>query len=117
MNDLLTTDELPQGFVYPSAFIGVITAGVVDIGPWQFLEGKWLRVRNSGLRERFPDRRLVPFARRLDSDDVACWDMEQPSAVCVVHDFCAPGWEKRETYDSFLRWYSAAQAEADSYED
>jgi hypothetical protein len=116
MNDLLMIEELPQGFGYPLDFIDVISTGVIDVGPWQFLKGKWLQVRNFGLKERFPDRQLVPFARRLDSDDVACWDMERPSAVCVVHDFCAPGWESRETYDSFEQWYLSAQKE-ENYEE
>jgi hypothetical protein len=114
MDDLLTIDELPSGFIYPEEFLDVIKSGVIDIGPWQFLTGRWLRVRNVGLPERFPDRRLVPFARRLDSDDVACWDMERPKAVCIVHDFCAPGWERREEYGSFMQWYDIAESDADS---
>lgn len=117
MDELLTTDELPSWFVYPAEFLSVVNEGVFDIGPWQFLKGQWLRVRMSGLRQRFPDRDLVPFARRLDSDDIACWDRQQLGAVSVVHDFCAPGWEKREAYDSFSSWYEAAQVEAENYEE
>jgi hypothetical protein len=115
MDDMLEADEVPSGFSYPQDFIDAVESGVVDIGPWQILSGKWLRVRISGLRERFPGRQLVPFARRLDSDDVACWDLEQQGAVCVVHDFSAPGWEKRQGYESFSAWYADAQAEADDY--
>jgi hypothetical protein len=117
MDDLLNRSELPSWFIYPSEFLNVVNDGVVDIGPWQFLTGQWLRVRILGLRKRFPDRELVPFARRLDSDDVACWDGHSLGAVSVVHDFCAPGWEKRESFDSFAAWYQSAQTEAENYDE
>jgi hypothetical protein len=116
MEDLLKVDEWPHGFSYPQDFVDAVESGIFDIGPWQILSGKWLRVRKSGLRERFPERHLVPFARRLDSDDVACWDLELQGTVCVVHDFSAPGWEKRQEYESFSAWHADAQAEADDYE-
>jgi hypothetical protein len=112
MLDLLNAKELPTWFSYPEDFLELVRRGVVDIGPWQLLEGSWLRVRHDGLKKRFPARSLVPFARRVDCDDVACWDESRPQKVCVVHDFAAPGWEGREEYESFQAWYTAAQEEA-----
>jgi len=82
----------------------------------QFLEGQWLRVRLEGLRKRYPDRDLMPFARRLDNDDVACWDQKKPASVYIVHEFSAPGWEGRGECTSFQSWYLAAQEEARDYD-
>jgi hypothetical protein len=92
------------------------TRRTIDVGPWQILEGDWLRVRHLGLETRFSQRDLVPFARRLDYDDVACWDGTAPHSVHVIHDFCAPGCEVRERFPSFLTWLFTAQEEAKDYD-
>ncbi|WP_256082111.1 hypothetical protein [Massilia sp. YIM B04103] len=115
--DLLNSDELPTWFTYPSDFVEQVQAGLGDIGPWQILKGQWLHVRHEGLKKRFPDRDLVPFARRLDDDDVACWDSRQPTHVFIVHDFSAPGWEERAEFSSFQAWMLAAQEDAKDYDD
>ena len=116
MNDLLDQDELPDWFAYPEEFLQMINSAEIDLGPWQLLLGKWLRVRHEGLTKRFPARGLVPFARRLDNDDVACWDRDKPGKVCVVHDFSAPGWEERTEHSSFQEWYQSAKRDAADYE-
>lgn len=117
MIDLLNKNELPDWFEYPQDFLAFVEKGDIDIGPWQLLEGKWLRVRNSGLKERFPGRNLVPFARRLDSDDLACWDHRAPSAVFLVHDFCAPDWEDRGQFDGFNQWLEMAKSDAEGWDE
>jgi hypothetical protein len=116
MIELLDIHELPGWFTYPDDFLETIRNGVFDIGPWQFLYGTWLRVRYDGLKKRFPDRNLMPFARRLDNDDVACWDQRKPKTICIVHDFSAPGWENREEFPSYNAWLLAAQEAAKDYD-
>lgn len=114
---LLTIDELPAWFSYPAEFVDALDSGLFDIGPWQILNGDWLRVRYEGLKKRFPDRGFVPFARRLDGDDIACWESASFPEVRVIHDFCAPGWEDRDNYLSFKTWLEAAQEEAKDFDD
>jgi hypothetical protein len=41
---------------------------ILDLDPWQLLEGKWVRVRMDGFVERDPDKQLVPFFRDMGSD-------------------------------------------------
>jgi hypothetical protein len=115
--DLLSAEEIPSWFAYPTDFLSVVQSGLRDIGAWQVLDGKWLRIRHEGLKKRFPDRDLVPFARRLDCDDVACWDSKSSPSVEVVHDFSAPGWEERDSFPSFQAWLLAAQEEAKGYDE
>lgn len=109
MAELLTAMDLPEGFQYPGEFIRVVELGLTDLEPWIILEGDQLRDRVRGLRTRFPARVLVPFARRQDNDDVACWE---PSAgdgvVVIVHDFAKPGWEERGQFGSFYGWLRQA---------
>ncbi|KOG53639.1 hypothetical protein ADK76_27090 [Streptomyces griseoflavus] len=105
--DIFSTQELPDGFNYPDGFLRAVESGLVGLEPWWLLEGRDLRTRMEGLRERFPDRRLVPFSRREDNDDVACWDLDSDT-VRVIHDFAAPGRETRGEYASFYDWLRAA---------
>ncbi len=116
MIELLDINDLPEWFTYPDDFLEKVRDGVIDIGPWQFLHGTWLQVRYAGIKKRFPDRSLIPFARRLDNDDIACRDQNQPTVICIVHDFCAPGWERREEFPSFHAWLLAAQEEAKDFD-
>lgn len=70
-----------------------------------------------GLGERFPKRRLVPFARRIDSDDIACWDIAQSDKkVFVIHDYASPGWEQREEFPEFNDWFRKAIEDLIEYE-
>ncbi|MET8122495.1 hypothetical protein [Micromonospora sp. NPDC005189] len=64
-------DDLPPGFNYAQEFIRVIELGLTDLEPWLILDGDRLRERHRGLRGRYPNRVLVPFARRIDNDNVA----------------------------------------------
>jgi hypothetical protein len=104
MADLLTTNDLPDGFMYPPQFVRVVELGLTNIEPWWILDGDRLRKRFTGLQRRYPDRSLVPFAIRQDNDDVACWDTHAASLV-IVHDFASPGWEQRSDPDKFGDFY------------
>ena len=86
---LLREDELPTGFTYPRAFLRAVERGLTHLEPWWVFDGDNLRSRARGLRARFPDRALVPFARREDNDDVACW-------------------ERRGVYPDFYAWLRQA---------
>lgn len=106
---LLTAEELPCEFFYPGEFLRVAGLELAELEPWWIFGGSPLRQRFAGLAERYPQRRLVPFARREDCDDVACWDLDAGDVV-VIHDFARPGWEGRsgERYPDFEAWLRAA---------
>jgi hypothetical protein len=107
MADLLSLADLPAGFEYPAEFIRVVELGLTNLEPWWILQGDRLRERLLGLDSRFPDRNLVPFARRQDNDDVACWDVSRGNVV-VIHDFASSGWEQRAEFDDFNAWFRVA---------
>ncbi len=107
MAQLLSAAELPEGFHYPHQFLRTVELGLVDLEPWWILHGDLLRERQVGLRTRYPARTLVPFARRQDNDDVACFDVDTGKLV-IVHDFAAPGWEQRAEFDDFYGWLRQA---------
>jgi hypothetical protein len=111
MHDLLERQCLPEWFEYPQKLVELMESGEIDFGPWQLLHGKWLSVRHEGLKQRYPNLNLVPFARRLDDDDVACFDISEKSfslKVKIIHDFASSGWEEREEFETFDLWLQEA---------
>jgi hypothetical protein len=106
---LLSAADLPAEFSYPRLFVRVVELGLVDLEPWSVLQDAELRRRTKGVKERYPQRRLVPFARRVDRDDVACFDVDAGSGrISVIEDFGEPGFEQFETYDHFADRFRAA---------
>lgn len=117
MYELLDTADLPADFQYPSEFLRVVDLGLVRLEPWFILMGDLPRRHNQGLRERYPNRHLVPFARGQDNDDIACWDLDQGAgAVVTVHDFASPGWETKAEFSCFDDWLRQAVEDLLSFE-
>jgi len=107
MTELLPGSLLPAGFEYPGLFCRVVELRVIQLEPWFVLDGDLLRERREGMAQRYPTRDLVPFARREDNDDVACWDGIS-DVVYVVHDFASPGYEQRDELPNFAAWLRRA---------
>lgn len=105
---LFTDTELPGGFVYPRQFKRIIDLGIVDLQPWYILEGAPLRELAAGLRARYPERTLIPFARRQDNDDIACWEVGTGDSIFIIHDFASSGWEERGRFATFYDWVRCA---------
>ena len=104
---MLPEDELPAGFHYPALFLRMLECRLFDLQPWELMSGDLLARRHTGLKERYSTRVLVPFARRGDNDDVACWE-GSGERVVIVHDFASPGWEHQGEFDSFADWLRSA---------
>lgn len=113
----LPSKALPNDFKYPLSYVGYVSGEFPDFDPWDFFHC-YLEFRYQGLKERYPERTLVPFARRGDNDDVACFDASIPSdnpSVIIIHDFASPGWENHGTCKDFLEWLDLAKREAEEW--
>ena len=115
MADLLDRAILPGGWSYPPEFVEFAKASPRNLEPWFVLKGKRLRDRYDDLRRRYPDRQLVPFARRQDNDDVAAWEGAAGGRVTIVHDFAEPGWEQREWLPTFTDWLHRAERDHEDW--
>ncbi|MFS3858441.1 hypothetical protein ACK6VY_02740 [Proteus mirabilis] len=108
MEQLLTKTEMPEWFSYPREFLRIVEQNSLNFDPWIILEGERLRVRFDGLKKRYPNRNIIPFARREDNDDVACWDKNSRHQVIIIHDFASEGYEYVGKFDSFWDWLRTA---------
>ncbi|GHF30462.1 hypothetical protein [Streptomyces morookaense] len=108
MADLLTIDELPDGFNYPPEFIRVVELGLTSLEPWWIINVDLLRSLNRALATAYPERHLALFAKRENRDDVACWDLAAGD-VAVVHVGASPGCEQRGArFPNFNAWLRQA---------
>lgn len=103
------------GLKMPSGYLDAKALGLVNLMPWQFVtddEFDWLF---SGLASRYPVRKAIPFARRRDNDDVACFTPGGKGLdnceVTIIHDFATSGSEVVAEFDTFWGWFQYAVGE------
>ncbi len=73
--------KLPHEFIYPETFIKVVRLNLINLDPWMNMNGDQVVSRMDGLKKRYPNRILVPFDRRIDNDDLACFEQVKGESV------------------------------------
>jgi hypothetical protein len=120
---LFSDRKLPNNFNFPESYLratSVEEENLPDISGWFWLtfDHELANFWFDTIKEQFPKRQLIPFAKDNDSDDVACFDaseqMKEP-LVLIIHTFCDPGWEERGSYNNFLEWLDDFKAREISY--
>lgn len=108
--DLCFVQEIYSNFKYPKEFIKIINLNLLDFDFWYIMDEEQVKMRIMGLKKRYPSRKLIPFARRDDCDDIACFEMgyENKVNVQVIHDFASDGFEQRKEYTCFWEWFKDA---------
>ena len=85
-----------------------------SIAPWEMLDEAQIALQTARLQNRLPGRTLIPIARRLDTDAVACFDKGPDGtskAVLVVTDLDGPGPPAEVHYPGFSAWFDTALAD------
>ena len=98
-------------YVYPAEFVKIVALNLVDFDMWYIMSNEQVDYRKKGLRVRYPTRKLIPFARRDDCDDIACFEVGKENSVQIIHDFAGEGWEQRKEYKCFWGWFRDAMDE------
>jgi hypothetical protein len=106
----LPTDIQKLGFNFPEGYRLVFRLGLVNLDVWQFVtdssefEGLF-KTLNGDATEYF----LIPFARRVDNDDVACFvvktDSTSEEAVGIQHLYSTA---EIEMVGKFWDWFKLA---------
>ncbi|MDX2164304.1 MAG: SMI1/KNR4 family protein [Gammaproteobacteria bacterium] len=113
---------LPKEFIYPAdykLFVDQEKPYEIDFRPWDFY-CSMLDAHFRGLNKRYPDKVLIPFAQRIDNDDVACFDGAENTGnprVLIIHDFTSPGWENRGILNNFTEWLHLAKEESKEWKE
>ncbi len=100
--------KLYPEFSWPEDFKRLLARNPERIGYWYMLTERQFNTWIEGIRERYPHRKLIPFAVKCYNDDVACYEIGKGETIQVVHDFGAPGREQRESYANLQEWMQEA---------
>ena len=100
-----------DGFQFPNSFIEAVELNLLDFDVWYIMDEDRVLNRLKGLKERYPNRELIPFARRDDNDDIACFEVGKGEKVQIIHDFASEGYEQRKEYNDFWAWLEDAISE------
>ena len=101
-----------NGLTLPRGYQIVRDLDLVNLDPWRLMSDNDADPAFSGANKRYPDRSVIPFARRGDNDDIACFiicDGEQEAGqVIIIHDFASPGYEVVARIKTFWGWFRYA---------
>ena len=86
--------------------------------PWYALDEHVIPIAYQKINARYPHRRVLPFARRRDNDDVATFVVTDPQyeqgTILIVHDYSSPGYEIEGEYATFADWLAVASVDDES---
>jgi hypothetical protein len=95
-------------FEYPQSYLKIVKLGMVNLEHWFLLSDDLVKKRFGCCQARYKNRRVVPFAEKSDSDDIACFEIGYGERVFIVHDYADEGWERRQEFETFWDWFASA---------
>ena len=95
-------------YEYPEAYKKLVELNLIDFDMWYLIESEQATRRYHDLKQRYPNRQLVPFARRDDNDDIACFEIGKGDVVQLIHDFASEGYEQRGEFQDVWEWLEFA---------
>jgi hypothetical protein len=106
---LLPESEKPEWLKYPPVFCRVLESGLIDFHPWHILNLENVRrLREVMIKSFYPDEALIPLARKMDCDYVACFDKSNIDGISIFDlEFRGKG-GRRRTFPSFYEWFRSA---------
>ena len=104
----------------PKAYKRVFELGLTNLEPWYFLELSETKSVYSSLVRQYDQHFQIPFARRKDNDDVACFTANDQYSlqeqIVIIHNYAARGSETTATFPNFWDWFVFAVSELVSSE-
>jgi hypothetical protein len=103
----LRTEDLDVDLQMPKGLERLHEQNLLNLTPWHIMPRELALKRMRSLRQRYA-RKYVPFARRQDNDELACFDPSVPDRVVVIHDFASETTEVRRQFPGFWEWFRTA---------
>lgn len=94
--------------LYPKDFKKILALNLIDYDIWFIMEADFASRVELGLKTRYPERNLIPFAKKSDCDDLACFEFNKEKPIQIIHDFTSKGWEQRKELDTIWEWLEIA---------
>ena len=95
-------------FAYPEAIERLIALGLVNFDLWYLMGTQQIMQIGELLREQYGTETWIPFARRGDNEDIACFEADFGEKVVVLRSHELLGYRKCAVYDSVWDWFRDA---------
>lgn len=91
----------------PSSLQNMNDLHISNIAPWHMYMNDDNRYAFDSLsvRNKHPNRLLIPIARNIADDTVACIDLDSDGRISVIHDGAIPGMPDECYYNTFDLWF------------
>lgn len=106
--------DLAEHPEFLAAWRHALERNLMNIDPWVLYSSDGqVAERTSAVNGRYSARKVLCFAEREDTDDVACLVLQPdehhpPGRVLIVHDFAKAGSEVDAEYRGFWEWFRSA---------
>ena len=99
---------VPSWLEMDRGYAKLIENSLFHFSPWWIIDDvQFIHSYNEGLKQRYPDRDLFCFAKRLDCDLIAAFSREHVGKIVLINDFSSEGWEIEDVYESFWAWFKS----------
>lgn len=113
----LVQSGLPPWFSLPAEYLRLKRQGLFNLDPWLIRDEEWMSTFRKLFMDKYPLSDIVPFARKEDSEEYACW---LAGDVAKVHlcDFSSSTdfVPVLASFNSFWDWFREAVDDMIEYE-
>lgn len=105
-HELLDIEDLD--FEYPEAIERLVALQLVNYDFWYLMKkDQALKLRDQ-LVEQCRHKKLVPFARRGDNEDIACFEIGKGERVVILRQSEFLGYRPYKVFDTVWDWFREA---------
>jgi len=106
--EILETGNLEFIFDYPEALERLVALKLINFDLWYLMSKEQSMVILRQMKMNCNRKDLIPFARRGDNEDVACFEIGNNEKVVVLRNCEHLGYRPRQVFDSVWDWFRDA---------
>jgi len=106
--EILNTDDFGVTFNYPDALERLVALKLINFDLWYLMSKEQSMVILRQMKMNCNRKDLIPFARRGDNEDVACFEIGNNEKVVVLRNCEHLGYRPRQVFDSVWDWFRDA---------
>lgn len=106
--ELINAEEFEFDSNYPDALERLIALNLINFDLWYLMKREQAEDMIHKFKSREKEYKYIPFARRGDNEDVACFDYMNREKVVIFKQCDYLGYHPYKTYNSVWDWFRDA---------
>lgn len=106
--EMICTNDFEFIIKYPDALERLISLKLINFDLWYLMTKEQATVILEQLKRQCSSTELIPFARRGDTEDIACFEIRNNEKVVVLKKCEYLGYRPRQEYGSVWDWFRDA---------